>query len=106
MENAPLALAGSVPAAGSLDRSPRMALNMGKTSSSGEILKDQRSAVEVGQSRARGLDPREPRSAVEVMAETAYDKPPLPSVFTLRVKPDRRRVQLPIPGGRDRRRPR
>ena len=87
MENAPLALAGSVPAAGSLDRSPRMAWNMGKTSSSGEILKDQ-------------------RSAVEVMAETAYDKPPLPSVFTLRVKPDRRRVQLPIPGGRDRRRPR
>ena len=87
MENAPLALAGSVPAAGSLDRSPRMAWNMGKTLSSGEILKDQ-------------------RSAVEVMAETAYDKPPLPSVFTLRVKPDRRRVQLPIPGGRDRRRPR
>lgn len=88
MENAPFALAGSIPAAGSPDRSPRMAWNMGKsTSSSGEILKDQ-------------------LSAVEVLAETAHDKPPLPSVFTLRVKPDRRRVQLPIPGGRDRRRPR
>jgi hypothetical protein len=86
VENAPFALAGSIPAAGSLD--PRKAWNMGEsTSSSGEILKDQ-------------------RSAVEVMAETAHDKPPLPSAFTLRVKPDRRRVQLPIPGGHDRRRPR
>jgi hypothetical protein len=28
----------------------------------------------------------------------------LPSGFTLRVKPDRRRVQLPIPAGLDRRR--
>ena len=88
MENAPLALAGSVPAAGSLDRAPRKVWNMGKSrSSSAETPKDQ-------------------RSAVEVMAETAYDKPPLPSGFTLRVKPDRRRVQLPIPDGRDRRRPR
>lgn len=88
MENAPFDLAGSIPAAGAPDRVPRKAWNMGKsTSSSGEILKDQ-------------------RSAVEVMAETAQDKPPLPSLFTLRVKPDRRRVQLPIPGGFDRRRPR
>ena len=28
----------------------------------------------------------------------------LPSAYTLRVKPDRRRVQLPIPPGSDRRR--
>lgn len=88
MENAPFALAGGIPAAGSLERVPRKAWNMGKsTSSSGDIPKDQ-------------------RSAVEVMAETPQDKPPLPSLFTLRVKPDRRRVQLPIPGGHDRRRPR
>jgi hypothetical protein len=53
----------------------------------GEILKDQ-------------------RSSIEAIAETAHDKPPLPSVFTLRVKPDRRRAQLPIPDGLDRRRPR
>lgn len=86
MENAPFARAGSVSAAGSLDRVPRKARNMSKSSSSsGEILKDQLSAA---------------------VTETAHDKPPLPSVFTLRVKPDRRCVQLPIPGGRDRRQPR
>lgn len=90
MENAPFALAGNAPAAGSLDRAPRKAWNMGKSRSSGEITKDQRSVVEV---------------LSEAMT-TVHDKPPLPSGFTLRVKPDRRRVQLPIPGGFDRRRPR
>ena len=89
MENAPFALAGSVPAAGSLDRAPRKAWSMGKSRSNGEIAKDQRSVGEV---------------VAETM--TVPDKPPLPSGFTLRVKPDRRRVQLPIPGGSDRRRPR
>jgi hypothetical protein len=34
------------------------------------------------------------------------DKPQVPAAFTLRVKPDRRRVQLPIPAELDRRRPR
>jgi hypothetical protein len=45
-------------------------------------------------------------SVMEVVEEnmTVREKPPLPSGFTLRVKPDRRRVQLPIPGGFDRRR--
>jgi hypothetical protein len=50
--------------------------------------------------------PEDPRSVVEVLAETSLDKPPLPSGFTLRVKPDRRRAQLPIPPALDRRRPR
>jgi hypothetical protein len=34
------------------------------------------------------------------------EKAQLPPGFTLRVKPDRRRVQLPMPPGLDRRRPR
>jgi len=91
MENAPFALAGRVPAAGSLDRTPRKVWSMGKSRSNGETPKDQRSVVEM---------------LAETMTMTAHDKPPLPSGFTLRVKPDRRRVQLPIPGGFDRRRPR
>ena len=88
MENAPFALAGSVSAAGSLDRAPRKAWSMGKSRSNGEMSKDQRSVGKVAETM------------------TVHDKPPLPSGFTLRVKPDRRRVQLPIPGGFDRRRPR
>jgi hypothetical protein len=48
----------------------------------GEILKEQLAAV------------------LEGGSETAQ----LPSGYTLRVKPDRRRVQLPIPPGLDRRR--
>jgi hypothetical protein len=87
MENAPVALAGP-PAAGTLERSPFKAWSMGKSRSNpGEAPK--------GQLSVEGL-----------VVETGREKPPLPSAFTLRVKPDRRRVQLPIPGGHDRRRPR
>jgi len=39
--------------------------------------------------------------AVEAKSETA-----VMSGYTLRIKPDRRRVQVPIPAGFDRRRPR
>jgi hypothetical protein len=81
------ALAGGLPAAGSLDPAPLKAWTMGTSrTNSGETARDQ-------------------RSAVDVLAETGPEKSQLPSGFTLRVKPDRRRVQLPIPGGRDRRRP-
>jgi hypothetical protein len=84
MENA-LAVAGGLPAAGSLDRAPLKAWTMGKsTSDTEEIVRDQ-------------------RSAVDVLAETGHDKQSA-SAFTLRVKPDRRREQLPIPAGLDRRR--
>jgi hypothetical protein len=48
----------------------------------GEILKEQLAAV----------------------LEGGRETPQLPSGYTLRVKPDRRRVQLPIPPGLDRRR--
>ena len=89
MENAPFALAGNIPAASSLDRTPRKAWNMGKPRPIGETPKDH-------------------RAVMEVLAETTtvHDRPPLPSSITLRVKADRRRVQLPIPPGLDRRRPR
>jgi hypothetical protein len=40
------------------------------------------------------------------VVEGEPDKPPIPAGFTLRVKPDRRREQLPIPAELDRRRPR
>jgi hypothetical protein len=40
------------------------------------------------------------------VVEGGLDKPQPSAGFTLRVKPDRRRVQLPIPAGLDRRRPR
>jgi hypothetical protein len=42
---------------------------------------------------------------VAVVADDRHN-PQLPACFTLRVKPDRRRVQLPIPAELDRRRPR
>jgi hypothetical protein len=87
MENAPLALAGP-PAAGSLKHSPFKAWTMGKVRTDA------------------GDTPREQLSAAEAVVEIASDKPPLPPAFTLRVKPDRRRVQLPIPPALDRRRPR
>ena len=87
MENTALALAGP-PAAGSLTRTPFKTWTMGKV-------------------RTDAADPpKEQLSAVEALVEIGHDKPPLPSAFTLRVKSDRRRVQLPIPPGLDRRRPR
>ena len=88
MENTPLALVAGPPAAGSLARTPFKAWTMGKSprSNAGEVPKEQLSA--------------------EALVEIGHDKPLLPAAFTLRVKPDRRRVQLPIPAAFDRRRPR
>jgi hypothetical protein len=87
MGNTPLALAGP-PAAGSLKRAPLNAWTMGNPrSTSPEAPKKQLSA--------------------EPLDEIAPDyMPSLVHSYTLRVKPDRRRVQLPIPPGLDRRRPR
>ena len=85
MENAPVALAGP-PAAGSLERSPLKAWTMGK-------------------SRSNSAETPKQQLSVQGLVEPGHDTTPLPSAFTLRVKPDRRRVQLPVPLGRDRRRP-
>jgi hypothetical protein len=53
------------------------------------------------------LPPREIlKDQLTAVLDDGRETPQLPSAFTLRVKPDRRRVQLPIPGGFDRRRPR
>ena len=79
MENAPFALAGSVSAAGSLDRAPR---KPGPWVSRDRTERRQKINVLSGK-------------VAETM--TVHDKPPPPAGFTLRVKPDRRRVQLPIP---------
>jgi hypothetical protein len=57
-----------------------------------------RVAVSVGETSAPPAEP--------LAAEVILDAPQLPPGFTLRVKPDRRREQLPIPAGFDRRRPR
>jgi hypothetical protein len=46
------------------------------------------------------------RDRPAAMLESGRETMQLSSGFTLRVKPDRRRVQLPIPAGLDRRRPR
>jgi hypothetical protein len=47
-----------------------------------------------------------PKDSLVAVVEGGPDDPQLPAGFTLRVKPDRRRVQLPIPAALDRRRPR
>ena len=47
-----------------------------------------------------------PKQSLTAVVEGGPDKQEPPAVFTLRVKPDRRRVQLPIPAELDRRRPR
>jgi hypothetical protein len=88
MENVPSALAGRVPATGLPDRAhaPLAAWTMSKSRSVSPAVEN----------------PNEQTSVIE----TKPDKPQLPSGFTLRVKPDRRRAQLPIPAGLDRRRPR
>jgi len=41
-----------------------------------------------------------------VAVEAQPEKAPITTAYTLRIKPDRRRVQVPIPAGFDRRRPR
>jgi hypothetical protein len=88
MENT-LARTGTILAAGPHDRTPRKAWTMGKSqlaSSAGETRND--------------------RVLADVLVDTSRDNSPLGHGFTLRVKPDRRRIQLPIPPGLDRRRPR
>lgn len=44
--------------------------------------------------------------SLTAVVEGGPDTQEPPAVFTLRVKPDRRRAQIPIPAGLDRRRPR
>jgi hypothetical protein len=46
------------------------------------------------------------KESLTAVVEGGPDTQQPPAVFTLRVKPDRRRVQLPIPAELDRRRPR
>jgi hypothetical protein len=48
----------------------------------------------------------EPSAEQIVAVETKSEKTPLSPGCTLRVKPDRRRTQVPIPAELDRRRPR
>jgi hypothetical protein len=90
MENLSNVLAGVIPAAGPLDRAPFKAWIMGKPTS------------------APSDSPTEHASASEALAETTQDNAPMPpglsAAFTLRPKPDRRRVQIPIPAELDRRR--
>jgi hypothetical protein len=91
MENAPHALAGLIPAAGALDGASLKPWTMGKS----------RSAPE-----EREHNSREHASSVDTLTQPEREKTPLPPGFTLRVKPDRRRVQLPYPAELDRRRKR
>jgi hypothetical protein len=87
MENAPQALAGPIPAAGSLDRAPFTAWNMGKSRSS---------HPEIVTAQAQAAEPRAEAARERTFVQT----------YTLRVKPDRRRQQVPVPPEFDRRRPR
>jgi hypothetical protein len=82
MDNVPSALVGPIPAAGPLDRAPLGSWTMGlsKSAPPSAVAKNQSLAVDV-----------------------KVERPQLPNGFTLRVKPDRRRVQLPIPASLDRR---
>lgn len=59
-------------------------------------------------SESKLLPPRREMSKERIVAvvEGGRDNQQSPSGFTLRVKPDRRRTQLPIPAELDRRRPR
>jgi hypothetical protein len=87
MENAPLTFAGA-PAAGSMEQAPFKAWTMGQPRSNSEAASQE-------------------RMSVEAVVEDDRDHRPTPvHPIALRVKPDRRRVQLPIPAGLDRRRPR
>jgi hypothetical protein len=47
-----------------------------------------------------------PKESLTAVVEGEPDNQQPPVGFTLRVKPDRRRIQLPIPAELDRRRPR
>jgi hypothetical protein len=84
MENVPSALVGRVPASSPLDRLQLTARTMANPTS-------------VSISAA-------PPQIVAV--DTKPEKTPHSPGFTLRVKPDRRRAQVPIPAELDRRHPR
>jgi hypothetical protein len=83
MENVPRALVGRIQASGALDRAQLAAWTMVNTKSVSTSVEPSTGQI----------------VAVEAKSETA----PLSSGFTLRVKPDRRRAQVPIPAGFDRR---
>jgi len=95
MENPSNALAGDTPAAGSLDRAPFKAWIMGKS-------------ISAPDGRPADNPKEHAASASDTLAETPHDKTPMPpgfsAAFTLRIKPDRRRAQIPIPADLDRRR--
>jgi hypothetical protein len=88
MENAPTAFAGLIPATGALDDVAFNAWTMGKSLSASDSTADAT---------------KEHASAAETLTDTREKTALLPS-FTLRVKPDRRRIQIPIPAELDRRR--
>jgi hypothetical protein len=95
MENASRAVADSIPAAGIFDRTQFQGRTMGKSPSSSD---------------GRASDtPKEHSSAGERLSSGGRESTiPLGNLSscTLRIKPDRRRNQMPIPAGRDRRRSR
>jgi hypothetical protein len=60
-----------------------------------------------GNPRSTSTEALKKKVSAEALAEIDRDhRPTLAHSYTLRVKPDRRRVQLPIPPELDRRRPR
>jgi hypothetical protein len=93
MENPSNALAGTIPATGALDRAPFKAWTMGKSFPTSDSRPD--NLEELG-------------STSQALSEGQPDKSPMPAgltgTCTLRVKPDRRRVQIPMPADLDRRR--
>ena len=84
MENVPRALAGRIQASGALDRAQLAAWTLVNTKTVSTSV--------------------EPSTDQIVAVEARSEKSPLSSAFTLRVKPDRRCAQVPIPPGFDRRR--
>jgi hypothetical protein len=83
MENVPPALVGRIKASGALDRAQLAAWTMANKKSVSTSV--------------------EPSTDQSVAVEAKSEKSTLSSAFTLRVKPDRRRAQVAIPTGFDRR---
>jgi hypothetical protein len=89
MENAPTALAGLIPATGSVDDESFKAWTMGKSLSASD---------------SPGDKPHGHAAVADTLTEIARERTSPSTVLTLRVKPDRRRIQIPIPAELDRRR--
>jgi hypothetical protein len=93
MENTSTVVPSAIAFAEPIDRAPIKALTMGKPLSSSENR------------NMKDSDDDHPGSRLPAPhVDSTHNRPSIAAAYTLRIKPDRRRTQVPIAPGSDRRR--